>query len=128
MDEEESKKVRTKMLAQAEEMQMQQDQRDDIINERCLFLDSPSCEPKRVSFEDSTLISEQTGTIDDFNYVPIAETKTNKSMVSKTKSKLRKLLGIPKTVQSKSSNDTENSSMTSGGSKRSQPYVSQPIV
>jgi hypothetical protein len=110
MDKEESMKLRTRMLAQAEEeirlqnqINREQEQRNNITH------------------------------ADVNKHDPAEEMKAKESAGKKTKSRLRKFLRMPKRtelVAAKSNNDIENSllsSLSSGGSTSSQ-YVSQPII
>jgi hypothetical protein len=113
MDKEESMKLRTRMLAQAEEEvrlqnQFNREQREQRSN---------------VTSADE----------DVSKHVSTDEMKVDKSAGKKAKGRLRKFLRMPKRAESvaaKSNNDIENlslSSLSSGGSISSQ-HISQPII
>ena len=110
MDKEESMKLRTRMLAQAEEEVRLQNQFNREQEQRINVMTAD----EDVNKHDST-------------------EKVDKSAGKKAKGRLRKFLRMPKragSVAAKSNNDIENSSLSSlsSGGSMSSPYVSQPII
>jgi hypothetical protein len=112
MDKEESMKLRTRMLAQAEEEVRLQNQFNREQEQR----------------------NNVTSADEDVNkHVSTEEMKVAKSAGKKSKGSLRKFLRMPKRAESvaaKSNNDIENSSLSSLSSRGSisSQYVSQPII